>query len=126
VPCGGCDWSDEVLAGQAREVLADFSIRSSRCAYRPGGCWICPECRNQFGRDMRSCPLRLITRCALDDDPLPTRHRPGLLLHLGALLALALRQRDYPETVEIYWRRLLPWFANLIRRSGSRREGWSR
>jgi hypothetical protein len=116
VPCGGCDWSDRVLAGRSRALLQKFSLRGSENAYQLGGCRICPACREQFGRNMRSCPLRLIARCALERRRLPFIARPGLVLQVATMFRKVLEERDYPEQVEIYWRRWLGWFTSARNR----------
>jgi hypothetical protein len=113
VPCGGCDWSDRVLAGRARRLLRGFSLRGSEHAYQPGGCRVCPACCEQFGRNMRSCPLRLIARCALERRRLPFLKRPGLVLQVATRFRKALEERGHPEQVEIYWRRWLAWVTSV-------------
>jgi hypothetical protein len=60
---------------------------------------------------MRSCPLRLIARCALDGRRPPFLTRPALVLQVATLLRKVLEERDYPEQVEIYWRRLMEWMT---------------
>jgi hypothetical protein len=114
VRCGGCDWSDRVLAARAQRLLATVSPSTAPQAYRHDGCRVCAACRERFGADMRSCPLRVLARGALCGGGTPVLVH-GHLCHLAALLGEELRQRGEPPITEVYWVRLLRLIARVCR-----------
>ena len=107
--CARCDWkgASEAARADAKQRLHEFSVGAGFKAYNPRGCSICETCWTQMGASVLACPLRLFyeARLPLEQRTLPSDQRFGDAVCNQWERWLA--ARDWPETTEIYWRRIV-------------------
>ncbi len=113
VLCRRCDWlaaAPEARA-DAKARVEEFSPGAGRRAYNAGGCAICETCWSQMGTNALACPLRLFYEAGL---PARQRELPaerGFGDTVCAQWEQWLAERDWPETNEIHWRRLVDFMV---------------
>jgi hypothetical protein len=109
VVCRRCDWAatPTEARSEAKQRLHEFNPGSGFKAYNPRGCYVCETCSGQVGTTVLACPLRLFYEAGLPADKraLPATRQFGDAVCLQWERWLA--ARDWPETEEIHWRRLV-------------------
>jgi hypothetical protein len=107
--CKRCNWlalpPDQ--RSEAKERLEQFHSSYGVKAFNPRGCYVCETCATQMGTHPMACPLRLFYETGLTGEKraLATERPSGAAV--GAQWEAWLAERDWPESQEIHWRRMV-------------------
>jgi hypothetical protein len=115
--CTGCIYEDRGAASRAQCRLDAYRRTAGDNAYLPSGCRVCAQCARQFGKRSNQCPLVIFYQ-GLTGVAVRTEERRGLRAVEEAIdyWTACLKERDFPEHVEGFWRRMVDWLIYEVRR----------
>lgn len=107
--CKRCNWlavspSDR---REAKDRLEQFRASYGPQAFNPRGCYVCETCATQMSTNPAACPLRLFYEIGRKGRNRELAREQPSGDAVGAQWEAWLAERNWPESQEIHWRRMV-------------------